>query len=97
MSNKGFTGFGMSENDFKEMIRAVIADELKVVVEKMQVAKPQQASKKEMLTRKEVIEEYEICSTKLYNLNKANILVPKKLAGGRRHYYFREELDKHFK
>ena len=94
--SKEFTGFGMTEDEFREMIREVIAEEFKAVVEKMKVAKPQQTSKKDMLTRQEVINEYKIGSTTLYKLKKENKLVPKKLAGGRRHYYFRKDLDKHF-
>ncbi|MBZ9627161.1 hypothetical protein LB450_03505 [Psychroflexus sp. CAK1W] len=95
--SKGFTGFGLTEDEFREMIREVIVDELGVFIEKMQEVKLQPTSRKEMLTRQEVIDEYKIGSTRLYNLKKENKLVPKNFEEGRRDYYFREDLDKHFK
>ena len=94
--SREFKGFGMNEEEFTEMIRGIIVEELKIVFEKMQEVKPKQSAKKDMLTRQEVINEYEIGSTTLYKLKKENKLVPKKLAGGRKHYYFRKDLDKHF-
>ena len=95
--SKEFTGFGLTEDEFREMIREVIVDELGVFIEKMQEVKTHQTPKKERLTRDEVIEEYNIGSTTLYNLNRDNKLKPKTFGNGRRHYYSRKELDKHFK
>lgn len=95
--SKGFTGFGLTEDEFREMIREIIVDELGVFVDKMEEVKTQLAPKKERLTREEVMEEYSVGSTTLYNLKKAKKLVPENLAGGRRVYYSRKELDKHFK
>lgn len=95
--SKQIQGFGMDEDEFRAMIREVIVDELKIVFEKLKENKSQDSPKKEMLTRQEVIQEYKIGSTRLYNLKKENKLVPKNFEGGRRDYYFREDLDQHFK
>ena len=93
---KQITGIGLSEEEFKDMIREVIADELYIFFDRIQKAKPQ-PEKKEKMTRKEVMEEYCIGSTTLYNLKKQKKIIPKKFGGGRRDYYFRVELDRHFK
>ena len=93
---KQITGFSLSEEEIKDMIRDVIADELCSFFDKIQNVKPQ-PEKKEKMTRKEVMEEYSIGSTTLYNLKKEKKIIPKKFGGGRRDYYFRDDLDRHFK
>lgn len=95
---KGFTSFGMSEDDFKEMISDILDKKLEPVLNKIQPVNSNQKNdyQKDFLTREEVIKEFSVCSTKLYELKKAGILVPKNFAGGARDYYFRKDLLKHF-
>jgi len=93
---KQITGFSLNEEEFKDMIREVITDELNSFFDRIQKIKPQ-PQKKEKMTRQEVMEEYNIGSTTLYNLEKKKKIVPRKFLEGRRYYYFRDELDRHFK
>jgi len=93
---KQITGFGFSEEEFKDMIKEVIADELSSFFDRIQKAKPQ-AEKNQKMTRKEVMKEYCIGSTTLYNFKKEKKIVPRKFLQGRRDYYLRDELDRYFK
>jgi hypothetical protein len=96
--SKGFTSFGISEDDFKEMISEILDSKLELVLNKILQENSNQKNdyQKDFLTREEVIKEFSVCSTKLYELKKACVLVPKNFAGGGRDYYFRKDLLKHF-